>query len=333
MKNVYTFLIFIISALIVSCSEEENNLDTDINSKQYQLQTNKNKESLTVLSYNVFHLPGIASIKHYKEVERSKGQYQILKDMVSSIDVIVFQEGFNNQVNTHLFNKLSNLYPYSTILVGKYCNSGSYWNSVAGNCSNSILVVNGGVRIFSKYPIVAKHQYVFNASAYGTADYYSNKGAVYVEINKNNKNYHIVGTHLQADQGSYEGTSVRLDQLKEIKNWVTGFKIPISEPLIYAGDMNVEYTNIEAYTSMKRILNSKIAYYFDSSVDIGTYSNTNTLVKEEYPDYNNTLDYILIDKGHKQPISIPEMQVLQFKKKGEDLSDHHPVKTTYYFSK
>ncbi|WP_103866345.1 sphingomyelin phosphodiesterase [Aquimarina sp. I32.4] len=204
---------------------------------------------------------------------------------------------------------------------------------MGGNCSNSPLVVNGGVRVFSKYPILNKHQYIFNASGYGTPDYYSNKGAVYVEIEKNNKRYHIVGTHLQADHDNYDGTTVRLNQLKEIKKWVNSFQIPLSEPLFYAGDMNVEYTNENTYDSMQTILNATISYQFDPSVDMGTYSNTNSLVQDQYPDYNDTLDYILIDKEHKQPIYIPEMKVLRFIKNNEDLSDHYAVKTNYYFTK
>ncbi|WP_158237301.1 sphingomyelin phosphodiesterase [Aquimarina sp. MAR_2010_214] len=290
-------------------------------------------ESLTVLNYNIFHLPGIAKFKQYKEIERAKKQLQSLTDMAPSIDIMIFQEGFNHQVKKHLFNELKNLYPYSTVLLGRYCNTGDNWNSVSGNCSNSLFVVNGGVRIFSKYPIDIKRQYVFNNSLYGTADYYSNKGAIYVEIIKNEKKYHIVGTHLQADQGDYDGTPVRLKQLEEIRDWMNSLKIPISEPLIYAGDMNVEYTDTSSYMEMKNILNSRILYSFNPSTDIGTYSNANTLVRKEYPNYNNTLDYILISKNHKQPVFIPEMQVLQFVIDGEDLSDHNAVKATYTFDK
>lgn len=318
--------------LFFSCSEDENNIeDYESQAKSYESK-NRSTESLTVLSYNIFHLPGIARIKQYKEKERSTKQLHVVTEMASVLDVIVFQEGFNEQVETHLFNKLENIYPYSTVLVGQYCSTGSNWNSISGDCSNSIFVVNGGVRIFSKYPINNKKQHVFTHSGFGTADYYSNKGAAYVEVTKNGKKYHIVGTHLQADQGSYNGSSVRLKQLKEIKNWVDGMHIPVSEPLIYAGDMNVQYTDTSSYSSMQSILNSEIVYSFNATTDIGTYSNTNTLVRKEYPDYNDTLDYILISKEHKQPVSIPEMEVLQFVRSGEDLSDHNAVKTTYNFN-
>ncbi|WP_106792795.1 sphingomyelin phosphodiesterase [Aquimarina sp. Aq78] len=331
MKSLNLHFTFLIVLTFFSCSYEESNIE-DYENQKFQESKNRNIESLTIVSYNIFHLPGIARIKHYKEEERSTKQLQVLTEMAPLLDVIVFQEGFNRQAETYLFNKLEEVYPYNTVLVGQYCSAGSYWNSVNGDCSNSLFVVNGGVRIFSKYPIDIKRQYVFNNSAYGTADYYSNKGAVYVEITKNGKKYHIVGTHLQADQGSYNGTSVRLKQLKEIRDWVNSLKIPISEPLIYAGDMNVEYTDTFSYKDMKSILNSRISYSFNPSTEAGTYSNTNTLVRKEYPNYNNTLDYILISKSHKQPVFIPEMQVLQFVKDGEDLSDHNAVKTTYSFN-
>lgn len=332
MKNLQFYVSIFIVLLFFSCSEDENNIeDYESQAKSYESK-NRSTESLTVLSYNIFHLPGIARIKQYKEKERSTKQLHVVTEMAPVLDVIVFQEGFNEQVETYLFNKLENIYPYSTVLVGQYCSTGSNWNSISGDCSNSIFVVNGGVRIFSKYPISNKKQHVFTNSGFGTADYYSNKGAAYVEVTKNGKKYHIVGTHLQADQGSYNGSSVRLKQLKEIKNWVDGMHIPVSEPLIYAGDMNVQYTDTSSYTSMQSILNSEIVYSFNAATDIGTYSNTNTLVRKEYPDYNDTLDYILISKEYKQPVSIPEMEVLQFVRSGEDLSDHNAVKTTYNFN-
>lgn len=332
MKNLQFYILIFAVFLFFSCSEDESNIEDYESQTKSHESKNINTESLTVLSYNIFHLPGIARIKQYKEEERSKKQLQVLTEMISSLDVIIFQEGFNQQVETYLFNKLKNVCPYNTVLVGQYCSTGSNWDSVSGDCSNSIFVVNGGVRIFSKYPIGSKKQYVFTNSGFGTADYHSNKGAAYVEVTKNGKKYHIVGTHLQADQGSYNGSSVRLKQLKEIKDWVNGFNIPVSEPLIYAGDMNVQYTDTSSYTSMQSILNSTLSYSFNATTDIGTYSNTNTLVSKEYPDYNDTLDYILISKEHKQPVSIPEMEVLQFVRGGEDLSDHNAVKTVYSFN-
>ncbi|GGX25607.1 sphingomyelin phosphodiesterase [Aquimarina muelleri] len=332
MKNLQYYVAIFTLLLFFSCSEDDNNIKDYENQIKSQKNKNRNTESLTILSYNIFHLPGIALIKQYKEEERSKKQLQVLTKMAPSLDVIVFQEGFNHHVETHLFNKLKNIYPYNTVLVGQYCSANSNWDSISGNCSNSMFVVNGGVRIFSKHPIDSKKQYVFNNSGFGTADYYSNKGAAYVEVTKNGKKYHIVGTHLQADQENYNGSTVRINQLKEIKNWVDSMDIPVSEPLIYAGDMNIEYTDTPSYTSMKSILNSKIYYSFNPSTDIGTYSNTNTLVNKEYPDYNNTLDYILISKDHKKPIYIPQMEVLQFVRDKEDLSDHNAIKATYRFN-
>lgn len=332
MKSLRYSLIVLFAFFIASCSKEEL---TDPSSGK---QTTVNRRStgqqvdLNVMSYNVLHLPGIAAIKHYKEVWRSKAQHDVLKSLKSNLDVIVFQEGFNQQVEDYLFNPLKSSYPYNTVLVGQYCYTGNYWNTISSNCSNSIFVVNGGVRIFSKYPILEKHQLVFYNSGYGTPDYNSNKGAAYVKIKKDNKIFHIVGTHMQADHGSYNGGSVRMGQLTEIKNWINSFNIPANEPIIYAGDFNVEYTDTPDYNQMKSTLNGVINYTFNPAIDMGTFSNKNTIVKTKYPNYNNTLDYIFYNQLHKNPINTPPMQVLRYMKSGEDLSDHFAIRTDYTFS-
>lgn len=322
--------LFFCSIFLVSCSKDDNT------TLQNTIQESSSKvpfiqKSLHVMSYNIFHLPGIASVSHYKEKERAIAQLEYLKSMRNSIDVIVFQEGFNQQAETYLLDKLSRYYPYNTRLVGQFCYAGNYWNSISGNCSNSPFVVNGGVTIYSKYPILEKHQLVFEHSGYGTPDYYANKGAAFVKIKKDNYIYNIVGTHLQADHNAYNGSSVRLRQLREIKNWITGFSISKNEPLIYAGDMNVEYTNPSDYAQMKHILHAEINYTFNPSTEMGTYSNQNTIVVKNYPNYNDSLDYILHSTEHKSPVTPPEMKVLRPMKNGEDLSDHFPVFTKYSF--
>lgn len=333
MKKTPLKLFVLLVLLISSCSKDTNIEELkELNetAKTTTISERHSTENLSIISYNTYHLPGIAAILHYKEDERAKLQSEIINSMSNSIDVIAFQEGFNRSAERFLFNGIKGNFPYSTKLVGKYCSSQPYWNSTQGNCSNSMFVTSGGVNIYSKYPIIEKHQYIFNNSARGTADYSSNKGAIYIVINKNGKKYHIVSTHLQADQGSFNGSKIRMKQLKEISEWLKKFNISRNEPLIYSGDMNVEYTDTKSYVKMQRILNSKINYTYNPRFT--SYSNvTNTIVKKNYPKYNNTLDYILISDSNRQPIYLPKMEILRFYKNGIDLSDHHPIKTVYTF--
>ena len=49
--------------------------------------------------------------------------------------------------------------------------------------------------------------------------------------------FHLVGTHLQADEAGDEITAqaVRVKQMKEMHDWLKGFSIPASEPVIIVG--------------------------------------------------------------------------------------------------
>ena len=51
---------------------------------------------------------------------------------------------------------------------------------------------------------------------------------------------HVVGTHLQADGGSFDGGSTRILQMQEIRQWIKSFRIPYEEPIIMAGDLNFD---------------------------------------------------------------------------------------------
>lgn len=294
---------------------------------------NQHKDSSTfhVLSYNVLHLPWIAAILHYKEDFRAQGQADVINEMAEQLDVVVIQEGFNDAAKNYLFEKTKKSFPFNTELVGSHCDKKTFWDSTSGNCSNNIFAFNGGVKIMSKHKILEKHQYIFDNSATGTADSFANKGAAYVVIEKDGRKYHVVGTHLQADQGSFDGTKTRNAQMTEISRWIDTLPIPKNEPLIFAGDMNVEYTNQSAFHEMKRILDADTSYTYDPS--LATYSSvSNTIVKSRYPDYNDTLDYILISNRHKQAMNSSPIEVLRFQKENIDLSDHHAVLAKYIFS-
>lgn len=296
----------------------------DSSSPSQHPESHEPSHSLQVLSYNVFHLPDIAAVMHYKEDFRAKGQAKALVGIAEQLDVVVFQEGFNKAAKQHLFDAIYPSFPHSTELVGLYCETSRFWDSVAGNCSNSLFVTNGGVKIVSRYPILEKHQYVFRSSGKGTADGSSNKGAVYVAVEKDGRKYHVVGTHLQADQGSFDGSGTRNLQMTELSQWISSFSIPKDEPIIYAGDMNVESTNQSAFADMKRLLASETLYIFDPLR--ATYSNvSNSIVKERYPDYNDTLDYILVSNQHRQPTVSSTIEIIRFQKENIDLSDHHAV--------
>ncbi|ESU23490.1 phospholipase C [Flavobacterium enshiense DK69] len=330
-------LYFLFVAAMVSCDTEE--LQNGVNvEKTSSSKLAEVTESLKVMSYNVYQLPSI--MPQYKSRDRAAALYTYVSNLgANSPDVLVIEEGFNTNFGNEFLAKIKTLYPYATPLLGLYCGSGggtslypNDWNSYSGACGNSIFYVNGGTIILSKYPILAKHQLVY-VNKISSLEGNSNRGVAYAVINKNGKKFHVFGTHTASEQPGYPGRATREKQFAEMRAFKNKFHIPVSEPVIYAGDMNVEYTLTSEYEGMKGILNANVNYYFDPLTIRGTYSNQNTVVQYQgYTDYNNTLDYILYSNEHKLPYQVAPMQQLIAKYPNlGDVSDHDPVLINYVF--
>ena len=58
--------------------------------------------------------------------------------------------------------------------------------------------------------------------------------------------FHLVGTHLQADEVGDEATAqeVRVKQMQEMRDWLAEFNIPKTEPVIVIGWLR---SNLELY--------------------------------------------------------------------------------------
>ncbi|CAA0141723.1 sphingomyelin phosphodiesterase [Tenacibaculum maritimum] len=348
MKNKLPFILMLQLLIFTGCNDDVSLGETtkEFKKRASSISTNTNV-TLSILSYNIFHLPSIASIYHYKEKYRAEAQKNFFntREISENMDIIVVQEAFNRYVPI-ISNGLTSFINQSG-LVGLYCGSwtmnrsDNYFDKMSSlsNCSNSPFVTNGGVKIYSKWPIEYDEQLIFKNSLRGTADYLSNKGASYVRINKNGKKFHIIGTHLQADEAKKDGSGIRKLQLDELQYWIAqkikSGKIPSNEPIIFAGDFNIPHYDIEKIKEMTTILQSNEVklqgdlHSYDESQNTILQSNGN-----KYPP--QTLDYILVSKQGKQPLFIPTFSHTTFRAKNtnatEDLSDHHPIKQTFYFS-
>lgn len=177
-----------------------------------------NAHVLNVLAYNLFMLtPPIGSSE---ETQRA----QIVNNYIEGYDVVILNEVFYNSArNDELIPRLSTEYPFHSAVV-----------------SGSGFAEDGGVMIFSRWPILNEDQMVFSVCD-GT-DCLSSKGVMYVEINKLGMPYHVFGTHTQAwpDPTSI---AVRLEQLGEMYAFMESQNIPLDEAVIFGGDMNVNKAN------------------------------------------------------------------------------------------
>lgn len=196
--------------------------------------------AVSVLSFNLWQLPWIANPDTADKQARAQAAESVIR--AQDTDVVVLEEAFSDQAED-LRDRLADAYPFQTPLVGQYCSTSPGWTSIAGNCSNSPFVVNGGVTVLSKYPITEKHQLVYRNSYSGTADYLSNKGAALVRIFAHGKALWLAGTHLQADEGPEtlpKAHDIRMAQLRELRD-LAAAHVPDGDAVAVAGDLNIEY--------------------------------------------------------------------------------------------
>ncbi|GHH50834.1 sphingomyelin phosphodiesterase [Streptomyces candidus] len=214
-------------------------------------------------------------------------------------DVVVLQELFDNASSDALGRNAAAQYPYQTPVVGR---GRTGWDATGGSYA-ATTPEDGGVTVYSKWPIVRKEQFVFKEAC--GSDWYSNKGFAYVVLNVNGARVHVVGTHLQStDPGCKTGEAAarRSAQLRQIDAFLDAKRIPQGEQVMVAGDFNVDSHSPE-YASMLR----------DGGLD-GTQSRTghpysfdtadNSIAAERYPtDPREDLDYVLHRTGHARPAS------------------------------
>ncbi|XPE10886.1 sphingomyelin phosphodiesterase [Staphylococcus sp. HKU1] len=289
----------------------------------------KYPDDFKITTHNVYFMPQ-AIYPNWGQMQRAnlipKANY------IQNQDVIIFNELFDKQATTQFLNNLSSQYPYQTPIVGK---NKEGWNRTSGSY-NPAKVVNGGVNIVSKWPILEKEQHIYKNGC--GADGFSNKGFAYIKINKNGKPYHIIGTHLQAEDGSCikgKDRTIRESQMHEIRQFIKDKQIPKDEAVFIGGDLNV-IKGSDEYSQMFDHLNVTQPTSF-SGHNYSWDTQTNGIAHYNYPKLApQHLDYILPDKDHAQPSSwdnkvhkakSPQWSVTSWGKDYQynDYSDHYPL--------
>jgi len=313
-------------------------------------------------------------------------------------DVVVFNELLSGSAFHALRLRLGHIFPYQSNVIGKDCGTKAGWTTLTGNCQ--VFLPRGGVSIISRHPIAEVHGLVFNNKAKGTWDQLSNKGAVLAKIMVPDTRHAdaeaedppekfspvrrrpvwVMGTHLQADEGATFGGAIREKQAGEFTAWLdagihgTGsgggggerlFTISKEDPVIIAGDLNVEFKGKpEAYRKMKELTKIRVNFTSHQSMaSVGSFSAaSNWLAKADYfshsapLDYDDFLDFIGFRRDCKHPVYAPAQMVLPLKAQNawywgymkgwwnlpvkgwtwnngfyNDISDHYPVMADFYF--
>lgn len=104
--------------------------------------------------------------------------------------------------------------------------------------NDGIFPSNGGVMIFSRWPIEESDELDFALCGQAAQDCLANKGIKYASINKLGRKYHIFGTHMDAGSQA-DDVAAKRSQMGEMKHFIPAQNIPFSEGVVFGGDFNV----------------------------------------------------------------------------------------------
>lgn len=306
--------------------------------------------SLNVLSYNLM-LPVRKPIRIYGQEQRSDRVHEAISllDEEFEVDVVMVNELIPTIYRNTVENRMKEKgFPYHSKPI------------------QDKATVDGGVIVFSKYPIIHQDFELYGSHCAGS-DCFAAKGIVYVQVSKDNQVFHMFGTHLQAWTDP-DSRAARKEQIRIMHRFMSHQSIPKNEAVLLIGDINVDYflqsdqlkhlmklTELEmpeieeeshAFTvdPLQNVLvgNDDPSQYRTSDYPQGCLSEyLETLVCPCCPE--EWIDYVFYSKKHLQPIksrirSIP-LKVEPFKMEiargqeiqSQDISDHFPVLARFEF--
>lgn len=199
-----------------------------------------NPNVINVMSYNIKMLPLFIG-----GTTNNLRAGLIPDHMYANLDVVIFQEAFDPLARDPLLEP-------GMEAAGFIYNSGIL---------NNYFPFNGGVIIYSRWPIETTNELDFALCGPNSGDCFANKGIMYAAVNKLGKRYHIFGTHMDAGSGPDDLEAKNL-QFAEMRDFIASQNIPPQEAVIYGGDFNVAPTSgANLYTNMLDSLNPVLPDY------------------------------------------------------------------------
>lgn len=259
--------------------------------------------SLTVLSWNVYMLPGITNLSKQISKSDKKGRAVEIAAYLnaSDVDVVIFQEAFFNPSRKKLSKNLKDNYPYQY---------------GPANPSKISLKTSSGIFVVSKIPLEVLGTVQYEAC--NGADCFAKKGAMLLEGEVNGEKFQILGTHLNAGGPHW----IRQEQYKQVRGLLEDFN-KLGVPQIVCGDMNTHKENEEHYLDMLEMLDVQDDET-DSEQKFTTAKN------------RSVIDYIFTrtnDSGialeRKEVLWINPNQIEVIEKLHGNLSDHLALKARF----
>ncbi|KAK1939051.1 Sphingomyelinase C 2 [Phytophthora citrophthora] len=322
-------------------------------STRYLAHLEKRQVNLSVGTYNVWMMP--RKVSAFTSCSPKKNtRARLIGDLLPPCDLWVLTECFDYRARDILLDKMSEAgYFFFSPTVGHK----------RMNKSNMRKLLNGGVLLASKYPILSVRVKLFEGACAG-ADKLADKGVLYCKILKDGMLVHVFSTHLQAWNDPLSRTMRKL-QMDMVSNFMRAMDIDeVNDVVLFVGDLNVNYwlnkTNQE-YDEMLNIFEAK-----DPSVvrprKLGNASDSDK--KESAAEFKHLrkysfdprvnalaadglstdgslelLDYILYSRTHRQPTTAsswvqPLTTTQPWMWRGQpqfNLSDHFPVVSEFTF--
>jgi len=311
------------------------------------------------LTYNVF----LRSLNVFPDgqIERAGYIASVLhnKQNFKDIDLFVFNELFDTACYDIISKTMTaNGLCYRTDILGaKVLNSNLRLHALLSK--HRFVWCSGGVAIFSRHPIVSSTSHIFDGREVSTnSDALALKGFVYVKVEvdvgrQHRKPVHVIGTHLQSGH-ELVAANCRVLQAKRIQAYVHQLKIPATEAVIIAGDLNVDGQSLqhEEWMTLTNALNAApVANYHEITFDPAANSLVGRDGDLTIPPCR--LDHCLYSKLHLKPFPllsftevirpiIPNGESIAIgnnkmmrrdmkKMDTTDLSDHYPVLAQFSF--
>ncbi|MFD7828792.1 sphingomyelin phosphodiesterase [Kitasatospora sp. NPDC059803] len=285
---------------------------------------------MKVLTHNVMFLSGLTQKSEGDWNNAARSRLIAESAYVADHDVLVFQELFDPGPSEELMQGLEGRgYRHRTPVVGV---DESGWAATHGR-QISPLHARGGVAIVSRWPILRMEQYVYDVACGWDAE--AAKGFAYAVLEVDGRRVHVVGTHLQSDDGACPTGRARImrrSQLRDIDVFLTDRRIPAHEPVIVAGDFNTDrhspdFQDVLGFGNLQEAgPRTGWKYSFD------TIANDAALHRHPADPAEDT-DHVLLRKGHAPPCDAWTSEVLKtasptWEAGGRaftDYSDHYPV--------
>jgi len=204
----------------------------------------QNPDVLNIVAYNIQMLPGgVSGLPQLNDrADHLPANYSPWQDVVineEAFDLIARPEHLNPAMEAAGF-------PYRTTVLNDPPGGG--------------LPTNGGVIIYSRWPIEATAEIQYSLCGPSSSDCLSQKGVKYARINKLGKKYHVFGTHMDAGSDEPDITA-RHVQIGEIRRFIDSLNIPTTEAVLLGGDFNISPLSIDSlYFRFMDTLNPVVPY-------------------------------------------------------------------------